>query len=67
MAQISIATTETVALPEAYPDLEDVFSAENAGHLPIHVDQNHAIHLVDCKQHPYGFIDCLSKNELSIL
>ena len=46
MAQISIATTETVTLPEAYPDLEDVFSAENAGHLPIHVDQNHVIHFI---------------------
>ena len=66
-AQISSTTAETVTLPEAYKDFEDVFSIENAGHLPPHEDHDHAIDLIDGKQPPYGPIYSLSENELSIL
>lgn len=67
LAQISAATAETVILPEAYKDFEDVFLVENAGHLPLHEDHDHAIDLIDGKPPPYGPIYSLSGNELSIL
>lgn len=67
MAQISAAPIKTVTLLEAYMDSEDVFSVENAGHLPPYEDHDHAIDLVDGMQPPYGPIYSLSKNELSIL
>ncbi len=40
MAQIWAATPKTVPLPQEYKHLEDVFSTENAGHLPLHEDHN---------------------------
>ncbi len=67
MAQISFTTSETVTLLEAYKDFEDVFSPENAGHLPLNEDHDHAIGLVDGKQPPYRPIYSLSENKLSIL
>ncbi len=67
MARILAATSETVTLPEEYKDFDNVFSTENAGHLPFHKDHDHAIDLVDGKQRSYGPIYSLSENELSIL
>lgn len=66
-AQIFTITAKTVTLPNTYKDFEDVFSVENAAHLPLHKDHDHAINLVDGKQPLYGPIYNLSENELSIL
>ncbi len=67
MAQISLANPMTITLPEVYNDFEDVFTTENAGHLPVHENDDNAIDLINSKQPPYGPIYSLSKNELSIL
>ena len=67
MFQISAVTAKTVTLPEVYKDFGKVFSIENAGHLPFHEDNDHAIDLIDGKQPPYGPIYSLFKNELSTL
>ncbi len=66
MTRISTATAKTVTLSEVYNDFEDVFSIDNAGHLPLNEDHDHAIDLINGKQPPYEPIYSLSKNELSI-
>ena len=66
MTQISAATAKTVTLPKVYNDFEDVFSTDNASHLPLHEDHDHAIDLIDGKQPPYEPIYSLPENELSI-
>lgn len=48
-AQISSIAAETVTLLKNYKDFNDIFSVENAGHLPLYKDHYHAIHLVDGK------------------
>lgn len=48
-AQISSIAAETVTLPKNYKNFKDVFSVENAGHLPLYKDHYHAIHPVDGK------------------
>ena len=66
-AYISSVTTETVTLPKAYKDFEDVFFAENTSHLPPHKDHDHAIDLINGKQPPCRPIYSLSENDSSIL
>ena len=46
----SIATVELVILPKDYKTLEDVFSTENADHLPLDKNHDYSIQLVDSKQ-----------------
>ena len=67
MVQVSAATAEPIVLPKVYKNFEDVFSAQNASHLPPHKNHDHAIDLiVDDKQPFYRPIYSLSKNEFPI-
>ncbi len=50
MAQILASTTNTITLPEVYKDFENVFSTENAGHLPLHEGHDHVIDLINSKK-----------------
>lgn len=50
MAQISAVTAKTITLPKGYKEFEDVFSTENASHLPFHQDHDHGIDFIDSKK-----------------
>ncbi len=67
IAQISAAISKTITLPKVYKGFEDIFSTDNASHLPISEEPDRGIVLIDGKQPPYRPIYSLSKNELSIL
>lgn len=51
--QILATTTEAIILTERYKDLENGFSTENSGLLPLYEDHDNAIYFVDGKQPVY--------------
>ena len=58
---------EPVSLPKEYEDYADVFSEEGAASLPDHAHVEHAIHIQEGGEVPYGPIYPLSRGELQVL
>jgi hypothetical protein len=57
----------TSKLPEEYQDFQDVFSKEEADHLPAHRLYDHTIPLQDDTQPPFGPVYNLTPEELVVL
>ena len=53
-------------LPQEYTNFAEVFSTENAGHLPSHKMSDHAIDL-NGKEPPYRLLYNLLMTELKVL
>lgn len=67
MDQILASIAETVTLLEEYKNFNNVFSAENASHLPLHKDHDHTIDPIDGTQSLHRLIQSLFENALPIL
>lgn len=67
MAPVSATIAQPVTLLKAYKNFENVFYIENAGHLALHKNYDHAIDLINNRQSSYELIYSLSKYELLIV